>query len=244
MRSNDLVQRSVNHFRWLTFPVLEEYNFVVSGFMVKNRVPFDGKALKPGIFFKNITRPARPVISLKQVHQDECVIITSRGKLKKRYRGDAILTNRKDILISIQVADCVPIFLVEEKRKVIGLIHAGWKGTLLGIARRTMEEARDRLDCKPANFTVVFGPCIRSCCYRVSDDISVLFDEKCTRRPVRSEVRLDLIRANMQQFLNCGVKEDRIFATANCTGCNAELFHSYRREKENAGRMTGFLGLK
>jgi YfiH family protein len=245
MRQSDFVVKSTNNFRWLTFPVLEDYNFLWHGFIIKNSdCSADGTTPRLRNFFNEIAAIPRTLVSIRQVHKDEGVVITSKDKIKRRYQGDAILTYRKDIVISVQVADCVPIFMVEEKRKVVGLIHAGWKGTLLGTVRSTMEIARDRLDCKPTNFTILFGPCIRSCCYQVSDGRAILFDDKCTHRSAKSSWMVDLICANQKQFLDCGVKEERMFATIGCTGCNEVLFHSYRREKENAGRMIGFLGLK
>ena len=244
MKSSDFALRTDNNFRWLNFPVLDEYDFILHGFIIKSQASPGKKIPKPERFFEELIHPTRPVVSLQQVHQDGCIVISAKDKIKKRYEGDAILTDRKDLLISIQVADCVPIFLVEEKRKVIGLIHAGWKGTLLGIARNTLVMARSRLNCSPGKFTVMFGPSIRDCCYRVSDDVVILFDDKFSRRSARRGRRLDLIGINMQQLLSCGIKKDRMFTTGSCTVCDKELFHSYRREKEKAGRMIGFLGLK
>ena len=244
MKSSDFALRSDNNFRWLNFPVLDEYDFILHGFIIKGQTSPGKKTPRPKRFFEEFIHPTRPVVSLRQVHQDGCIVISTKDKIKKSYEGDAILIDRKDLFISIRVADCVPIFLVEERRRVIGLIHAGWKGTLLGIARSTLEMAQSRLNCSPGKFTVMFGPCIRDCCYQVADDVAILFDDKFYRRTVGRRRMLDLIGINMQQLLNCGVKKERIFTTDSCTVCNKELFHSYRREKEKAGRMIGFLGQK
>lgn len=245
MRSSDFVVNSTNHLKWLSFPILGAYDFIQHGFIIKNRkFPqfHDGKQIKK--ILQKITSLERRVISPRQVHRDECMPLTSKDELKKRYKGDALLTNRTDIFISVQVADCVPIFLVEERKKVIGLIHAGWKGTLLGIAPRTIEEAKQQFGCKPEDFTILFGPCIRRCCYHVSDDVAILFDKGCVKPYEDGGLALDLICANRKQILSCGVEEERIFAIDGCTCCDNELFQSYRRERENAGRMIAFLGLK
>ena len=245
MRTSDFVVHLANHIKWLSFPILDAYDFILHGFIIKNpNHPPDGKTKEIKSFFQTIAPTKRMLISPRQMHQDECVIINQRDKLKRKYSGDALLTNRKDIFISVQVADCLPIFLVDDQRKVIGLIHAGWKGTLLGIVSRTMEKAKREFGCKPEDFTILFGPCIRSCCYQVSDDVAILFDRKCVKRSPDGGFTLDLICANRQQFLNFGVKGNRMFATRSCTFCDEKLFHSYRREKENAGRMIAFLGLK
>ncbi len=245
MRSSDLVVNQTCGIRWLSFLPLDACPFILHGFVIKNRnFPPDVKIKKVEKFLQKITSQKRRLISLSQKHQDECEIIFSKDKLKRRYKGDALLTDRNDIFISVWVADCVPIFLVEEKRRVIGLVHAGWRGTLLGIVRRTLERAKHQLGSKPRDFTVLFGPCIQGCCYQVSDDVAILFDEKCVNRDKDGKVTLDLICANLKQLVSCGVKEDKIFVTGRCTFCEEELFYSYRREKENAGRMIGFMGLK
>jgi YfiH family protein len=172
------------------------------------------------------------------------VAISARDKLQKSYSGDAVLTDRDDILVSVAVADCLPVFIVNPKRKIIGMVHAGWRGTLLGIARRTIGEAKDRFGCEPGEFTLLFGPCIRSCCYRVSERVAILFDGECVSRRRDEAPMLDLVHANLKQFTDSGVKEDKIFVFGGCTFCEKELFCSYRRDKENAGRMIGYLGLK
>jgi len=245
MRSSDFAVKLTQGIRWLSFPPMDAFPFILHGFVVKNQdFPADVKTKDVESFLQRITSQKRILISLSQMHQDECVIITSDDKLKRRYTGDALLTVRDDIFISVWLADCLPIFLVEEKRKAIGLIHAGWRGTLLGIVRRTLEKAKHQLGCEPSDFTVLFGPCIQSCCYQVSDDVAILFDEECINRAKDGKATLDLICANMKQLVSCGVKEDKIFVTDKCTFCDEELFYSYRREKENAGRMIGFMGLK
>jgi len=245
MRSSEFVVNLNEDVKWLSFPPLDAYPFIIHGFFVKNQnFPPDRKTKEVEKFLHRITSREKELISLSQMHQDECVIMTSGDKLKTRYKGDAVLTDRDDIFISVWVADCVPIFLVEEKRRVVGLVHAGWRGTLMGIVQKALEKAELQLGCKPENFTVLFGPCLQSCCYRVSDDVAILFDERCIHHLSDGELTLDLICANLKQLLRCGVKEDKIFATDRCTFCDEKLFHSYRREKENAGRMIGFMGLK
>jgi YfiH family protein len=244
MRSSDFTVRATPGYRWLTFPPLEKDNSVIHGFTIKSSPSSTSRNLRLNHLIRNITRIRRPIVFLRQVHGDECVVLTSKNKLRREYRGDAILTDRKDIFISIQVADCVPIFLLEEKRKVIGLIHAGWKGTLLGIAKRTMETAKEQLGCQPGDFTLCFGPSIRSCCYRVSDDVAILFGHKNPHSSAKGGAYLDLVGINRKQLLECGVKDNRMFDTGGCTCCEEKLFYSYRREKKNTGRMVGFLGLK
>jgi YfiH family protein len=245
MRSSDFVLHQTQGIKWLSFPALDAHSSIIHGFLLKNQslLP-DIKTKQVDEFLKGIDSRERKPVSLSQMHQDECVIVTSEDRLKRRYKGDALLTNRDDVLVCVEVADCLPIFLPEERKKTIGLVHAGWRGTLLGIARRSIQRAKRRLGCHPGQFTVLFGPCIGTCCYQVSEDAGILFDEECIRPCAEGGLMLDLIRANMKQLVDCGVKEDRIFVTDRCTCCDAELFCSYRREGEGVGKMIGFMGLR
>jgi YfiH family protein len=169
-------------------------------------------------------------------------VIINRGEnLKGLYLGDAVLTNRDDVLIRVQVADCLPIFLVNETDKVIGVIHAGWRSTILGIVRRTLIRAQANLGCNPGDFTALLGPCIQACCYEVSDDLAILFDRECVKPAGNGNLALDLVCANVQQLADCGVKQDRIFEVGECTCCNTDLFFSYRREGKRTGRMVAFM---
>jgi YfiH family protein len=245
MPASDFDVQQGDGLRWLSFPVLEAHNFILHGFVVKDENP--PRRQDPGRvrrLLPRITSSERELVSLQQVHGDECVILRSTTRLKKRYKGDAILTNRNDVFISVQVADCLPIFLLDERKGVIGLVHAGWKGTLLGISRRIVEEARHSFGCRPGDLIILFGPCIQSCCYEVSENLAVLFDPECVNHSKDGRFALDLSCANRQQFLSCGVKAHRIFAVERCTFCESEMLYSYRREGENSGRMIGFLGIK
>jgi YfiH family protein len=245
MQPSDFELNQTEGIKWLSFPPLNALPFVLHGFMVKGQsatAESGSKVLRR--LLKTISPHKATPVSLSQMHRDECVILSSRDQLKKGYFGDAVLTDRHDVLISVAVADCLPIFMANPKRMIIGMIHAGWRGALLGVASRTLEEARRRFGCEPDEFTVLLGPCIRSCCYRVSDDVAILFDPDCVNRSPDGEAMLDLVQVNLKQLAQGGVKEDRIFATAVCTFCDEELFCSYRREKEDCGRMIGFLSLR
>ncbi len=245
MRSSDFVLNQTDGIKWLSFPSLEVYPFLVHGFLIRSpNLSKDAQGKQAGNLLKKITSQERFLIYLTQTHQDECIIITPGDELKESYRGDAILTTRDDLFISVWVADCLPIFLVEKRRRVIGLVHAGWRGTLMGIARRTLKKAKHRIGSKPKDFTVLLGPCIQRCCYQVSDDVAILFDKECVNRDANDRFTLDLVCANMKQLVGCGVQEDKIFVVDMCTFCQYELFHSYRRDKDQSLRMIAFMGLR
>jgi YfiH family protein len=245
MRSSEVVFHRTDGANWLSFPPLEAYPLVLHGFIAKSESPSSrAKATGAEGVLRKINPDKRKLVTLVQTHQDECVIITPEDIPKGRYQGDAVLTNRDDILISVSVADCLPIFLLEEKRRVVGLVHAGWRGTLLGIARRSMQCAEHQFKCHPSDFTALFGPCIHSCCYQVSRDVGVLFGKECTSVGEDGGMMFDLICANMKQLARCGVKEEKMLVVDRCTCCDQEQFSSYRREGKSTVKMIGFMGLR
>jgi len=238
---------STGKIRWLSFPPLQDFDFVSHGFIIKSKEQNLSAQVKKNSLkrlLEKIFAEEKHIIVPQQVHGNRCLTIRKGDELKKKYKGDAILTDRKDIFLAVSVADCLPVFLVEPKRKVVGLIHAGWRGTLLGIAKQAMREAKNEFGCSLEDFTLLFGPAIQRCCYEISDGIAILFDEDCLIRMPGENPKLDLIYANLKQFLNCGVKRKKIFATKDCTCCNKEIFHSFRRDGDEAGRMSAFLGIK
>lgn len=238
---------STDQLRWLSFSPLQDFKLFTHGLIIKSREQDPSTLVKkntPKSILKKIYSEEKHVIVPQQVHGNNCIIIKKGELLKKRYKGDAILTDRKDILLTISVADCLPIFLIDSTKKVIGLVHAGWRGTLSGIAKEAIRKAKSEFGCEPEDFTLLFGPAIQKCCYEISEGIAILFNQDCLTRRVNEKPKLDLACANLKQLLSCGVKEERIFGIRECTCCQEEMFHSFRRDGDEAGRMIAFLGFK
>ena len=238
---------SIGKIRWLSFSFLQDFDFLSHGFIIKSKGQnLSTQAKKNAVkrLFEKESSEERHLIVPRQVHGNRCLTIKRGDPLKKRYEGDAILTDRRDALLTVSVADCLPVFLIEPRRKVLGLIHAGWRGTLLGIAEETMRRAKNEFGCDPPDFTILMGPAIQRCCYEISEGVGVLFDEDCLVRMPGQRPKLDLMSANLKQFLNCGVQREKIFEAKECTCCDKEMFHSFRRDGDRAGRMIAFLGMK
>jgi YfiH family protein len=240
-------EASAGKLRWLSFSPLLNFDFISHGFIIKNKEQnLSTQAKKNALkkLIKKISSKEKRLVVPRQVHGNGCLTIKKGDELKRKYKGDAILTDRKDIFLTVSVADCLPIFLVEPKRKVVGLVHAGWRGTLLGIAKETIRKAKKEFGCKPEDFTLLFGPAIQKCCYEISEVTAILFDEDGLTRMPGEKPKLDLMKINLKQFLSCGVKRKKIFATNDCSFCNKDMFHSFRRDGDKAGRMLAFIGIK
>jgi hypothetical protein len=147
---------------------------------------------------------------------------------------DAFITDRKNVPLAVFSADCCCVFLYDPVTPAVGLVHAGWKGTALGIAAKTLDAMRQQFGSDPAKVIAGFSPSIRGCCYEIGDEVAVRFPgDVLTRGDKRY---LDLVQCNTDQLTGSGLVRQNIFDAGLCTCCHAEFF-SYRREGAASGRM-------
>jgi YfiH family protein len=173
--------------------------------------------------------------TVKQVHSASCVFADGRtGQLGE---GDALLENTPGCVVAIKTADCLPILLADEHRRAVAAVHAGWRGTVAGIAGRAVEAMRERFGTEPADLHAALGPAIGPCCYEVGTDVARHFGGK-------DRMHVDLADANRRSLVAAGVSPERIYTSDLCTMCRPYEFHSYRRDKEAAGRMFSFAGIR
>ena len=209
-----------------------------------------------------------PLVLLKQFHS--AVALYLAAPTAEPHKGDASFTNSRSILLGVQTADCVPILLVDPKKRAVAAIHAGWRGTLARIAEKTIGEMRMHFGSNPADILAALGPAIGGCCYEVGTELVTefasqfpdaedYFDEPRTgeepnplqwlnrmppgHQPPPKNVRLDLRKANRAQLLAAGLRDANIFVSNMCTACHTDLFFSYRREAARSGRLLSVIGL-
>ena len=127
-------------------------------------------------FFHAIgARKMHPVV-LEQVHSDIAHRVALPSQLiTKPAKGDALLTADPGVLLAVQTADCVPILLVDTKRRVVAAIHSGWRGTLLRLAAKTVGRMRMEFGTSPGDLIVAIGPAIGRCCYEVGSEVAAAF---------------------------------------------------------------------
>lgn len=161
--------------------------------------------------------------------------------------ADAVITARKNFLIGVLVADCVPILLYDKEKEIIGAVHAGWRGTAKRILPDTITMMRERFRSSPENIIVAIGPSIKQCCYEVGDEVreSILDATGEGDYYINKDGSsfVDIALANKLQALNADVLPENIWLSGECTFCNPDKYHSYRYSKENAGRQGGFIGM-
>jgi len=199
---------------------------------------------------------AMTVAQLVQGIHIEVVTSSSRGleaaeKAQRFVDTDGLITNLPDVPLFILIADCAALSFYDPVRKVIGLGHAGWRGTVGGIARKMVEAMNAAFDCNPADLLVGISPSIGPCCYQVRDDVVAAFQEAFpdqadaifVRQPDGS-THLDMWTALTCQMRSSGVREQHIELASICTACNTDLFYSNRAEGGRTGRFTGMIMLR
>ena len=205
---------------------------------------------------------------LKQVHSD--VIQIFHATPDSASTGDASATARSGLLLAIQTADCVPILLVDPRKRAVAAIHAGWRGTLARITQKAVGALHREFSSRPADLLAAIGPSIGPCCYEVGAELVTqftsqfadapdYFDEPRTgdepnplqwlnmrppgHQPPPKPVHLDLRKANQSQLLAAGLRKENIFTTELCTACRRDLFFSYRKEGPRSGRLLSVIGI-
>lgn len=175
-----------------------------------------------------------------QTHSSHVRIVDSPGIFEDT---DGVVTRNPDLVLSIQVADCIPVFLVDRPSGTIGIVHAGWRGIVAGIIPNAVH-TMCKIGADPASLQLLMGPSIRQCCFEVRDDVLPLFQDRYIHTAQDNRHFIDLQRLVSDQALGLGIAAVRIIDQNVCTMCHPEEFHSYRRSGKTAGRMLGFLTLE
>jgi polyphenol oxidase len=216
-------------------------------------------------------KKAWPLVTVRQIHSD--IIHPIAEPPTASLTGDGLITSTPGIVIAIQAADCLPVILVDSKRRAIGVFHAGWRGTVQRIVEKGVGQMRLWFGTQPRDIRAAIGPGVHKCCYRVGPEVREQFESQfayaadlfhetkdsdevrekypllflTARAPGHGElpnkIFLDLAKANRRQLVAAGVSAKNIWASDLCTSCRTDLLFSHRAEKGVTGRMLGAAGL-
>jgi YfiH family protein len=180
--------------------------------------------------------------SVRQIHSAKVLTANGPGLVGE---GDGLVTSQPGVMLSIRTAECLPILMADTRNRAIAAVHAGWRGTLLAILPQAIQTMADQFGTRPEDLVVAIGPGIGACCFEVGPEVgeqfSALFPE---RNDLSQRAKVDLVETNLR-LLRRNVGNVRQIATTNlCSCCGGELFHSYRRDREGAGRMVAAVRLR
>lgn len=164
---------------------------------------------------------------------------------------DGLVTNVRNLPLVTFFADCVPLFFVDDVKKVIGLSHSGWRGTAGKIGFETVETMVKHFDCKAEHIKAAIGPSICGSCYEVSEDVAAIFRENFSEKDCErfildkgnGKYMLDLWLANEVVLLESGILKENIAVTDTCTCCNSDMMWSHRKTGSRRGSLAAFLML-
>ncbi len=200
---------------------------------------------------------AGAIVGAHQVHKDKVYRVLARDKGLGAFdpdtvipATDALTTNEPGILLMAFFADCVPLFFLDPVRKAVAVAHAGWKGTVAGIAAKTVNVMKEEYGTHPQDLLAAVGPSIGPCHYQVDAPVIAEFKK---RHPLNWEAffsnltkdgygQLNLWEANLWQLLAAGLRKENVTVASLCTYCRPECFFSHRRGM--AGRHAAMIMLK
>ncbi len=194
------------------------------------------------IFFTNLGWEEKHSAGGHQVHGDKIKYVSEPGSFDDY---DAFISNQKNILLTVTIADCVPILLYDSHHQAIAAIHAGWKGTIAEILKKTIKELTKSFNTNPADCFAYVGTCIDECSFEVDEDVAQHFHNDFKRwDEQKKKFFIDLKKANKQQLLDAGVPKNQIEISPYSTFIHNDKYFSYRKEKGTTGRMLAAIGLK
>jgi len=186
-----------------------------------------------------------------QTHEDKICIIdkeflskTEEEKLSSLNGIDAVITNEKNIAIGVSTADCVPLLIYDPHLHVLAAIHAGWRGTVAGIAEKVIRKMTKQYNSFPSTLLAAIGPAISQKYFEVGDEVAASFsdtgfllDDISYRNNDSGKIHIDLKLANKIMMVNAGIPHENIEVSDLCTYSNPNLFFSARRQTTHSGRM-------
>ncbi|MBM7603412.1 YfiH family protein [Metabacillus crassostreae] len=206
---------------------------------------------------EKLNAPLEAWVFAEQTHSNNIQKVTKqhsgRGTLKYSdgmVNCDAFYTNQTGIMLSLCFADCVPIYFFHPEKQLVGLAHAGWKGTVQNIAGEMINCWSVDEEIPRNEILVAIGPSIGFCCYTVDERVISAIDSEVLEvysKPYETlttgKYKLDLKKLNKNLLLHAGIKEENILVSKQCTSCEAELYFSHRRDNGKTGRMLSFIGI-
>lgn len=266
------IVNEIENFKYITFPVLEKYDDLFHCFTTRvggvSQGPYSSMnlGLTSGdekeaiiknyhILSERLSIDINKFVKTYQTHSANIRYITKKeqGKIfdeKELYKDiDGLITDEKNLALTTVHADCTPVFFYDPVKKVIGMAHAGWRGTLGNIGGKMARKFMADFGSRPEDIKVAIGPSLEQKCFEVDKDVAEMFMAENSKYIEFMETRgekyyFDLWKINEYSLLEEGIKEKNIEIAGLCTKCNQDLFFSHRGQKGKRGLMAGIIMMK
>jgi YfiH family protein len=198
--------------------------------------------------FDHFERPVESIYDVWQVHSADVVCVDQPRSLSSPHlKADAILTDHPNITLMMRFADCVPILFYEPNKRVIGIAHAGWQGTIKMIGKAVVEKMVEQYQCMSSDIIAGIGPSIGPDCYEVGMDVFEKIHAAFGKRSLHvlsnknGNHYFNLWQANRMILEEAGVQNVEVMEI--CTACHTEDWYSHRAERGKTGRFGALIAL-
>lgn len=229
----------------LTFKIFKKYPYLKYGFSKKLDGPMKIDPLNLNClknrkdYFKKFDISYDKTVFPVQSHS--CVVTKISKKNESNIQADALITELADLYLTVTASDCFPIYLFDPIKKVVGIVHSGWRGSVNGILKNTIE----KMGSDPINTLVGIGPGIQKCHFEVKEDVKSKF-LKYPKAIVNKKGKLyiNIPSVIITQLKMLGVPSKNIEQSSDCTYCKVNKYYSFRRDKPAIVQpMLGFIGI-
>jgi len=193
------------------------------------------------LFFKSLNISESRAVFPQQVHSCSVQAVSEPGTAAE---CDALITNTKNLFLTIQTADCFPVFLFDPVKQAAGIVHSGWRGTAQNITGRTVKLMSEIFACSPDSIFAGIGPGVQQDCYQVDQTAADFFGDEFLSADGLGHFKLDVQGAIKKQLLDAGIPLKNLEIENTCTHCAEDLYYSYRRDGDKCGRMMGVIGIR
>lgn len=270
LKSDTMNLRFVGDVGYLTFKRWEKYDFIRHCYSTRlggvsenefstmnlGAVEFDSPENVEEnykIFCDALGYERNMMVNSHQVHGNKIKAITSSDIENNNldYEGiDGFVTDIPNVVLKTMHADCCPIYMLDPELKVVGLAHAGWRGTVAKIAEKLAEKFVVEFGSKKENIVCAVGPSIGKCCFEVGEDVQSEFKNlglDINFEPQKynpEKYKIDLKEVNKRILVNFGIPIENIIKSDVCTMCNKELLFSHRASHGKRGNNGAFISIK
>ncbi len=273
LSNENIIHKKDKGFEYLQFRKLNQYSNLIShayslGININFRTSRINGILPEEEFLKTINNYKKlckclnldyeNIVKTEQRHTDNVKIVNLKkdsfeDNLEIAKETDALITNKKDIILSTTNADCILMIVFDPIKKVIANIHSGWRGTIKRISVKTIEKMKETYGCNPRDIICCICPSIRKCHFEVDEDVYKMFynefkdleeiENIIEKNLNKGKWNIDTVLINKIILRDAGLLEKNIVDSKLCSVCNKEYIHSFRVEKEGYGLETALISL-
>jgi len=192
------------------------------------------------LFFDHLKIDPKDLAIPRQIHSDNIILVDKPGIYSD---CDALVTGNRGVILTIQTADCFPVFIFDPDKNVCSIVHSGWRGTAKNITGQTIMLMKKEMNCIAENMLVAIGAGVQQRNYQVDSKTAAHFDNDFLLEDGKDHFRLDIQGNIIAQVLETGVLNKNIECDTRCTYDTGDFYYSYRRDGQYSGRMMGVIGL-